>query len=98
MNATRFARQRWRAWIETFLKRAIFSFALWFARQRWRAWIETSSDSSSAMRLRGSPVSDGGRGLKHEVQTGRVDAQSGSPVSDGGRGLKPRMGAAKPAR
>ena len=38
--------------------------------------------------LRGSPVSDGGRGLKQERARALVQEHVGSPVSDGGRGLK----------
>ena len=38
----------------------------------------------------GSPVSDGGRGLKHLIQSVRMGKPDGSPVSDGGRGLKQR--------
>ncbi len=38
----RFARQRWRAWIETADKVVLGLWNIWFARQRWRAWIETS--------------------------------------------------------
>ena len=37
----------------------------WFARQRWRAWIETFGALDIVQTLLGSPVSDGGRGLKH---------------------------------
>ena len=39
--------------------------------------------------LCGSPVSDGGRGLKQERARALVQEHVGSPVSDGGRGLKP---------
>ena len=35
-----------------------------FARQRWRAWIETGQGAVCDLRTLGSPVSDGGRGLK----------------------------------
>ncbi len=38
--------------------------------------------------LCGSPVSDGGRGLKQERARALVQEHVGSPVSDGGRGLK----------
>ena len=38
--------------------------------------------------LCGSPVSDGGRGLKQERPRALVQEHVGSPVSDGGRGLK----------
>ena len=37
----------------------------------------------------GSPVSDGGRGLKHPHSRSDRAGYLGSPVSDGGRGLKP---------
>ena len=37
-----FARQRWRAWIETFAPYTASRASRRFARQRWRAWIETS--------------------------------------------------------
>jgi len=40
------------------------------------------------MRAVGSPVSDGGRGLKLEPIAHRPRTFGGSPVSDGGRGLK----------
>ena len=36
----------------------------------------------------GSPVSDGGRGLKHPHSRSDRAGYLGSPVSDGGRGLK----------
>ena len=65
-----------------------------FARQRWRAWIETRAPGTWALRGAGSPVSDGGRGLKlHEIERVRRDARS--PVSDGGRGLKQRPAGAR---
>ena len=59
-----FARQRWRAWIETSLPSSRHSARHWFARQRWRAWIETTSGTRIPRATTGSPVSDGGRGLK----------------------------------
>ena len=83
-----------------------------FARQRWRAWIETSVVRGMSCSPIGSPVSDGGRGLKlfdccepvEQVSgfarqrwrawietTSRRESRpavTGSPVSDGGRGLK----------
>ena len=59
-----------------------------FARQRWRAWIETKQAMSVAGTQPGSPVSDGGRGLKPVDALPRVAVCAGSPVSDGGRGLK----------
>ena len=58
-----FARQRWRAWIETAVAVEVGSKAT-FARQRWRAWIETRSEHIRVPPQPGSPVSDGGRGLK----------------------------------
>ena len=59
-----------------------------FARQRWRAWIETRVSSASSASRTCSPVSDGGRGLKHDfLRLYRIYRRS--PVSDGGRGLKP---------
>ena len=36
-----FARQKWRAWIETAHKWCIRLSYCRFARQKWRAWIET---------------------------------------------------------
>ena len=36
-----FARQRWRAWIET-CQLVLIDHSTRFARQRWRAWIETA--------------------------------------------------------
>ena len=82
-----------------------------FARQRWRAWIETPYPLPANCQEPGSPVSDGGRGLKRQrdcacppcnafarqrwrawIETTRHQGASwpapGSPVSDGGRGLK----------
>ena len=38
-----FARQQWRAWIETLVDMAESIGEAGFARQQWRAWIETSS-------------------------------------------------------
>jgi len=72
-----FARQRWRAWIETGLADLKDAANAAFARQRWRAWIETSAMPCHRQRSQGSPVSDGGRGLKHRprrapLQRGRV--------------------------
>ena len=40
------------------------------------------------LRARGSPVSDGGRGLKLVQVPCAAALAVGSPVSDGGRGLK----------
>ena len=40
---------------------------------------------------KGSPAIDGGRGLKHHVQSADVVTLVGSPAIDGGRGLKPSM-------
>jgi hypothetical protein len=38
----RFARQQWRAWIETLKGWPVTPpCSPWFARQQWRAWIET---------------------------------------------------------
>jgi len=84
-----FARQRWRACIETSANRRHHPAAVGFARQRWRAWIETGRAWHQPQKTSGSPVSDGGRGLKRGgvAQTG--GSGDGSPVSDGGRGLKP---------
>ena len=59
-----FARQRWRAWIETDWCSMKYTSAPGFARQRWRAWIETTCARSQDSVRTGSPVSDGGRGLK----------------------------------
>jgi len=59
-----FARQRWRAWIETSWRRWAGASRPRFARQRWRAWIETTMAASQSNMTHGSPVSDGGRGLK----------------------------------
>ena len=86
-----FARQRWRAWIETSLPMATRKPKLRFARQRWRAWIETSKNWGKTSSCGGSPVSDGGRGLKQTVTTSAPAGCRGSPVSDGGRGLKQRI-------
>ena len=36
-----FARQQWRAWIETVSDSYIYGGPPGFARQQWRAWIET---------------------------------------------------------
>ena len=48
-----FARQRWRAWIETTVLK-VYEWSSAFARQRWRAWIETigicASRSTKAVR------------------------------------------------
>ena len=44
-----FARQRWRAWIETRMTYTGAPGTNWFARQRWRAWIETHDGRQSAM-------------------------------------------------
>ncbi len=60
----------------------------WFARQRWRAWIETPCPAAWAGACTGSPVSDGGRGLKQQRGGRALQSRLGSPVSDGGRGLK----------
>ncbi len=62
-----FARQRWRAWIETHSSRIGRTATSGFARQRWRAWIETSATGVICGAIAGSPVSDGGRGLKQVV-------------------------------
>ncbi len=59
-----------------------------FARQRWRAWIETAITTADPHSRAGSPVSDGGRGLKLRGLFAPVTGAHGSPVSDGGRGLK----------
>ncbi len=59
-----FARQRWRAWIETTRNYRTLKMPHGFARQRWRAWIETPSCLHCFPCVTGSPVSDGGRGLK----------------------------------
>ena len=59
-----FARQRWRAWIETSTMLRDSAAIAWFARQRWRAWIETIPSAIHHRETGGSPVSDGGRGLK----------------------------------
>ena len=83
-----------------------------FARQQWRAWIETQPSPSTPATRAGSPVSNGGRGLKRVqrfrgaapgegfarqqwrawIETLRQSTASvpcfGSPVSNGGRGLK----------
>ena len=83
-----FARQRWRAWIETSWRRWAGASRPRFARQRWRAWIETTMAASQSNMTHGSPVSDGGRGLKHRAAIAAPCRAAGSPVSDGGRGLK----------
>ena len=62
-----FARQRWRAWIETSGSHPSPPLRAWFARQRWRAWIETHECECSGEPCEGSPVSDGGRGLKPDT-------------------------------
>ena len=85
-----FARQRWRAWIETTRAPAQACRASRFARQRWRAWIETSATGVICGAIAGSPVSDGGRGLKQPGGEDPHAQRRGSPVSDGGRGLKPK--------
>ena len=36
-----FARQQWRAWIETSWSKRSTTALAGFARQQWRAWIET---------------------------------------------------------
>ena len=59
-----------------------------FARQRWRAWIETGMSDAAAKAFMGSPVSDGGRGLKLSAVVQGYLNHARSPVSDGGRGLK----------
>ena len=85
----RFARQRWRAWIETAARCASRAPMRRFARQRWRAWIETPRPPAAPSCAGcGSPVSDGGRGLKQLTQRTQHSRPLGSPVSDGGRGLK----------
>ena len=71
-----FARQRWRAWIETWT-RCITCNPQKFARQRWRAWIETTCHLRENCGAGSSPVSDGGRGLK---QTPRATPRSPRPV------------------
>ncbi len=79
-----FARQRWRAWIETPSHLQTGEDLPGFARQRWRAWIETTGDRHESFCLGGSPVSDGGRGLKqlrggvaHDVLRVRPSAMAG---------------------
>ena len=62
-----------------------------FALQRWRAWIETGDGLNLMVGCEGSPVSDGGRGLKLPVIEAGTQRAVGSPVSDGGRGLKPAL-------
>ena len=59
-----FARQQWRAWIETFIALPPPITPNGFARQQWRAWIETPTSAASAKPLKDSPASNGGRGLK----------------------------------
>ncbi len=90
-----FARQRWRAWIETYQSGCVPSGVPWFARQRWRAWIETMPHWIATRQLPGSPVSDGGRGLKLLVTPQLGPLCLGSPVSDGGRGLKQSAASAR---
>ena len=69
-----FARQQWRAWIETTRPASPCRWPMRFARQQWRAWIETSARRLSKPARRGSPASNGGRGLK---QPGGVPGQLG---------------------
>ena len=85
----RFARQRWRAWIET-------------AAETAEGVIKPGSPASDGGRglkrihlphpihhAIGSPASDGGRGLKQKWNSYKLKSPAGSPASDGGRGLKP---------
>ena len=62
----RFARQQWRAWIETPPGGAPCPSPPGFARQQWRAWIETCAQQDQQRGDAASPVSNGGRGLKLE--------------------------------
>ena len=58
------------------------------ARQQWRAWIETISMSKQHVKLRVSPASNGGRGLKQVDRAKAGLPPRVSPASNGGRGLK----------
>ena len=58
-----FARQQWRAWIETSPSSQFGSRSDRFARQQWRAWIETTRYGERHLAGNDSPASNGGRGL-----------------------------------
>ena len=84
-----FARQQWRAWIETTWTAAPTIRSRPFARQQWRAWIETSRCRHRDLQCRHSPASNGGRGLKPPGPGIDQLVEHHSPASNGGRGLKP---------
>ena len=83
-----FARQRWRAWIETVCQQVVRVAMCGSPVSDGGRELKLGSAQYPGARRPGSPVSDGGRGLKRRCQGQLRRTQRGSPVSDGGRGLK----------
>jgi hypothetical protein len=101
IRSGRFARQQWRAWIETQLRigspasNAAKNPGLRrFARQQWRAWIETQAKHRKDVPERFARQQ--WRAWIETMSALEIKAPYGSPASNGGRGLKRPGGARTP--
>ena len=68
LDAKRFTRLKWRVWIETIKNKRRPLSRYWFTRLKWRVWIETCPSNHDGHRAVGSPVLNGGCGLKLGIE------------------------------
>ena len=88
LEEKRFARQQWRAWIETPDWLAYRKAHYRFARQQWRAWIETGALPVGAITAGGFARQQWRAWIETTSSLPTITKVSGSPASNGGRGLK----------